>query len=408
MGIDLRRIETPEDLAEWTRALMRSFHAGDQADERIALNQRFAAECRTTVAEVDGVIAGTFRSFDTVLTLPGGGSVNVDAITGVTVQSTHRRRGVLTSMMHDDLAETAKRGQPAAILLAAEHAIYGRYGFGVATRALGISVDKSRTTVAGSPSAAAQAGRLEFVSPAELVALGTEPFDRMRATRAGEISRSILKWEADANVSPWPGDPWKGWQVVSRDGSGVVDGYVQYHVDEKWDSGVPQSTLWIDSLVSTDKHSHERIWRYLFGIDLIATIRAREIPFDDPIQWMLTDPRAMTANIDFDGCWLRPLDSLALLRARTLGDGAVTLMITDAFGYANTTAQIVDGSVTEATSATPDIVLDVAVFATLILGTERATVLARAGLIEGADEQCLASLDSIFSASTAPFISTHF
>ncbi len=83
-----------------------------------------------------------------------------DAVTNVTVSPTHRRRGLLTRMMAQDLAGAKERGDVVATLIAAEYPIYGRYGFGPATWATEWTIDvpragldpagRARRTAAGS------------------------------------------------------------------------------------------------------------------------------------------------------------------------------------------------------------------------------------------------------------------
>jgi predicted acetyltransferase len=51
------------------------------------------------------------------------------------VLPTHRRRGVLTAMMQRLLDDAVEHSEPLAILTASEGGIYGRFGFGVTSRA---------------------------------------------------------------------------------------------------------------------------------------------------------------------------------------------------------------------------------------------------------------------------------
>src|SRR5687768_12639657 len=103
------------------------------ASEEPRLARSFAA----TISEWDRVlgaydgdrVVATFRSYGMELTVPGG-FVRADAVTNVTVAPTHRRRGLLSTMMRDDLRAAAARGEPLAALVASEWPIYGRYGFG--------------------------------------------------------------------------------------------------------------------------------------------------------------------------------------------------------------------------------------------------------------------------------------
>jgi hypothetical protein len=58
-------------------------------------------------AFVDGALCGTTGSFSTELTVPGGATVPLSAVTQVTVLPTHRRRGLLSEMMRTHLHSAA-------------------------------------------------------------------------------------------------------------------------------------------------------------------------------------------------------------------------------------------------------------------------------------------------------------
>jgi predicted acetyltransferase len=63
-----------------------------------------------------------------------GAVLPVAGVSAVSVLPSHRRRGVLRSLMRRQLADIAARGEePIAALWASETPIYGRYGYGRAT-----------------------------------------------------------------------------------------------------------------------------------------------------------------------------------------------------------------------------------------------------------------------------------
>ena len=409
MAISLHRAKTAEDIETWTKAVARTFHFTGPLDDLIALGQRFhASGDRSTLAKIDGAIAGTFRSYDTPLTMPGGDFVDVDAITGITVQSTHRRRGVLTKMMRADLGAAVDRGQAAAILWSAEYPIYGRYGFGSATRANIYTLDRARAALRSPRTPTPDSGSIRFVSTEELRRLAPPVFERIRRARAGEITRNKLKWELESNTLAWPGREWKGWQVLSTDSSGTLDGYAQYHVDDHWEHDSPKSTLWVDVVVATTPAAHRRLWSYLIGIDLIATIKANEVRIDDPLRKMLHDGRGLVVEQMSDGLWLRPLDPVALLSARSLGTGSVTVEIVDPLGIASAVVQIEAGNVKRLRRSTADITLDVGTFGSLILGDGSAHELTAAGLIDEHKRGAVARLHTLLHTAVPPHCTTHF
>ncbi len=409
MAISLHRVKTADDIEVWATAVVRTFHSTAPIEDHIALSQRFHDEgCRSTIAKIEGAVAGTFRSFDTSMTMPGGGHVDVDAITGITVQSTHRRRGVLTKMMRSDLAASVEREQAAAILWSAEYPIYGRFGFGPATRGLGYIIDRSRSALRTPKVATSDTGSIRFVGADELCNIAPQVFARIRRDRAGEITRNGLQWELESNLRAWPGREWKGWQVVSTDAQGAFDGYAQYHVDDHWEHDSPKSTLWVDTVFATTPQAHRRLWSFLLGIDLIATIKAGEIQLDDPLRWMMHDARGLVAEQMADGLWMRPLNPLALLESRSMGDGSVTVSIVDTLGHASGVYRIQAGGVKQLRRSTADLTLDVGAFGSLVLGGGSAHVLAAAGLIDEHKHGAVARLHTLLHTAVPPHCTTHF
>src|SRR4029079_11171647 len=87
---------------------------------------------------VGGAGAFTFR-----MTVPGGAQLGTAGVTVVGVLPTHRRRGVLRSMMRAQLDDVHERGEPLAALWASEETIYGRYGYGLASLNAQLDIVKS-------------------------------------------------------------------------------------------------------------------------------------------------------------------------------------------------------------------------------------------------------------------------
>ncbi|WP_414601882.1 GNAT family N-acetyltransferase [Micrococcus sp.] len=89
---------------------------------------------------------GTFEDFVQPLTTSPGRTLPAWLISDVTVSPDHRRRGVLRALMLRSLADALAAGVPVAALTASEAGIYGRFGFGAATRWRETALD-----VAGEP-----------------------------------------------------------------------------------------------------------------------------------------------------------------------------------------------------------------------------------------------------------------
>ena len=92
-------------------------------------------------------IVGGAGAFTYQLSVPGG-SVPAGGVTVVGVLPTHRRRGVLRSLMKAQLEDCRARGESAAYLWASEATIYGRFGYGLASRIGEMTLARDRAAFA--------------------------------------------------------------------------------------------------------------------------------------------------------------------------------------------------------------------------------------------------------------------
>ena len=97
---------------------------------------------RTLAAFDDRTPVGVTMCYSFQLSVPGQEMLPAAGVTFVAVLPTHRRRGVLSSLMRRQLADVRDRGEPLAILWASEAVIYGRYGYGRASWQLGFTLQR--------------------------------------------------------------------------------------------------------------------------------------------------------------------------------------------------------------------------------------------------------------------------
>jgi predicted acetyltransferase len=360
---------------------------------------------RTWGAFDRGKAVGSLRSFPMELTVPGGRTVPADAISMVTVAPTHRRRGLLTGMMGQDLAAAAERGDIAAILVASEWRIYGRYGFGPATEAAEWTVDKLRV---GAP---VPAGDLELIGPAELRAVAPAAYDRARLLRAGGLSRPEPRWDRDFGLVSADGGPpdWDGRAVVHRDGAGEVDGYLRWH--SSWDvSG--NSELTVDELVAATDAAYRDLWFFALAVDLITVVKARSRPVDEALPWLVGDGRFVQQTDRYDKLWLRLLDVPAALTIRDYGGaGSLVLEIVDPAGYGAGRFALdagPDGATCVATTRSADLTLPVTALGSAYLGGHRLGTLAAAGLVDEHTPGATRAADRLLAPDRAPWATLHF
>ncbi len=134
MSIEVRNPASSEDYIAAVEVFTTGFL--DRPDVgRVAgqIHEHWAPE-RTWIAWDGARACGNFRSWATELTVPGGGQFAVAATSAVGVLPTHRRRGILTQMADTAHQTMQDAGEPVSTLLASEYPIYGRHGYGPATR----------------------------------------------------------------------------------------------------------------------------------------------------------------------------------------------------------------------------------------------------------------------------------
>src|SRR3954451_15806646 len=80
-------------------------------------------------------LSGVYTAYSVSCPVPGA-EVPAAGLSWVGVHPRDRRRGVRTAMIGHHLADVAAHGEPFSLLYAAEPAIYGRFGYGLASQTL--------------------------------------------------------------------------------------------------------------------------------------------------------------------------------------------------------------------------------------------------------------------------------
>ena len=385
--------------------LIRSLNGEPVTDESWAqISGSWAADGRTGAFHGDEPI-GIASSFRTELTVPGGTAVPMGAVDGVGVRADWTRRGVLTAMMDFQLRDFVKRGYPLAGLHASEAVIYGRFGYGVATRAATRQIRHPARFREG----VAAPGRVRLLSPEQATETIPALYERMGARRVGMIARPELWWpiQFDRSFTRDGGS----WRLAVHSGPDGDDGFALFR-------NVPQNSyldpergaaLEVRDFHAASPEATAGLWRFLLSVDLMEVVNVRGRPVDDPIELLLADPRrAATVSVD-DELWLRLVDVPAALAARAYGSAdPVVLEVNDRMLPENRGRYRVDSTGVERTDADADLVLDVDTLAMLYLGAFQSGPLALAGRITGASTEALARVDALFGTGQQPWSGTHF
>jgi predicted acetyltransferase len=384
-GVDVRTLSASDDVGDWLRALHTGFHLGPTLTaEEIEIRAQVVDRARTQGAYDNGRCVATFRSMPRRLTVPGGATLNASAITNVSVSATHRRRGLAGTMMAAELSAARDRGEPVAILVAAEYPIYGRFGFGPATWVANWEIDVPRAAVDRRYAGPADGGRVDFAPLAEVRETGPGLHERVRARTPGAIDRDRVWWQTETGERIVPSRPWtEPFHAVYRDASGRVDGLVSYTtLEEHWPNKLPKVDLSVRQLIAATPAAERALWRFLLSLDWVTLIRTGYRAPDDVLPLLLGDPRAARTEALSDFMWLRLLDVPAALSARTYGGGraALTLEVLDPQGHAAGRFLLetdASGAATCApTTAPADLTVTAADLACLYLGDESAARLA--------------------------------
>ncbi|MET9255836.1 GNAT family N-acetyltransferase [Streptomyces sp. NPDC003717] len=408
--IDVRPI-TEDEFADWNRALATGFLQNPEVGEEQLAARRGDFVPGRLLGGFDGArCVATFRSFDQELTAVGGAAVRADAVSNVTVTPTHRRRGLLTRMMDQDLAAARERGDAVATLIAAEYPIYRRHGFGPATTMTEWSVDVPRAGLDPRWAAPECGGRIDLVDGEDVRKLGPELHERLRRRQPGAVSRTDRWWQGRTGQLRRDSGPWVApYFAVYRSASGEVDGMAAYRADDHWgDAKQPLNTATVDWLLAVTPDAERALWHYLCSVDWVTTVKSGWRAPDDLLPHLLPDPRAARITTQADWLWVRVLDVVAALEARTYeGEGTLVLEVADRTGTAGGRWRIEAGadgaaSVTPATQDA-DLALDVADLATLWLGDESAVRLAALGRVREERAGAARLADALLRTSRRPW-----
>jgi predicted acetyltransferase len=356
----------------------------------------------TFLLAVDGDrVVGTTAHYPFTMTVPGG-TLDVPGVTWVAVDVTHRRRGVLSSLMQRQLTDYRAAGRPAAILTASEGGIYGRFGYGIASHIRKTVIDRRRVSLRtpGNPAA------VQRLPKDEARKRLPELHERWRAVTPGALSRSDAWWDLLTRD-----------RESSRDGMSAAfylvheDGYVSYRIKTDWNDGDPRHLCWITDYVVVTREAHRDLWQVLLGLDLVGAIESYRIPADDPLQYLVDNGRQIRTTQVGDGIWVRPLDVAAMLEARRYAvEVDLVLGVRDEM-FGASRFQL-DGGPTFArctvTDRAADVTLDVSALGAVYLGGVRLAPLEAAGLIDAGDPGALARLDRALLADRSPKHGTGF
>ena len=418
MAATLRRLQRGEEAA-FVKSVRIPFldpNTGSAEDE--AADRPWAERVETErmwVVEDRGQFVGNggVRTMDVTVPAPPGGTcpvVPMGGVTAVGIHPTHRRRGFLSRMMAEMLADCRRRGEPVAGLIASESIIYGRFGFGLASDSVDYRIDSARSAFKVAPAAA----DIHLIDHAEAAKVLPGLFETARTARAGEPSRSTHFWEDTLADRPHERHGASGLFFAVCDA-----GYAAYRARREADIlSAERSEIVVEEVQSADPEVQAALWRFVLDLDLIGFVRFRRRPPDEPVRWRLSDPRQLQTATVHDRLYLRVLDVPGALTARGYAaDGRLTIEVLPdevggedpAVGTWRLEAGPQGATCSKITTgAEADLRLKVTALGSLYLGGVSATTLAAAGLIEALTPGGIDTANRLFATNPAPSTVTGF
>lgn len=392
------RTVTPDEFVQWVRVEARAYSNRLAVDPEV-LRPHFDLDRSIAVFDQGNIVGGA-HSHRLEMSIPGGSTV-IAGVANIAVQPTHRRRGVMTNMMHHQIKDIHERGEPLAALFASESVIYGRFGYGIGSLHERWMIDRQYN---GYARPYESSGRIVFVDPVDITKEFPEIFRQSAIGRPGVFQRALDRWERDSQAPEHSQGGPGGLFYAAYEADGRVEGYVTYRT--------ARPTLTVNELMATTAEANASLWRFCFDMDLMSCTEAVKRPVDDPLPWMLADPRRLERSTR-DGLWLRLIDvGASLEQRRYMESDRLVLEVRDELCPWNNGRFELEGSPEGATcrasSSSPDLVLAVSNLASTYLGTVSFSTLSQAGLADERKPGALLRADRMFAVQYQPWTPYNF
>ena len=407
----------PDEFDAFYAVDLHAFHGRPMPDQRRAEVIRLFEFDRSLVAFDGDSPVGISGVYSLRMCLPGA-MAPVAGVTFIAVLPTHRRRGILSSLIRRQFAHIRDRGEAIAVLWSSEAGIYGRYGYGAASWHSTFTFGRNEGELGRQAPPAGPGLRLRLAEPESVRAELAKIYETMLPTRPGMFARDELWWNrvlATADEGQADTDPLRC--LLAEDDNGPR-GYALYSGTSRWDGQtfLADSALSISEMLATDSAATAAIWADLLSRDLTTEFTAELRPADDPLLHMLADPRRARPRVS-DGLWVRLTDlPRALSQRRYACPADVVIEVTDAMLPQNAGrwrlstsaprgAEAAQGLAAscESSAAPADMTLDVSALGAAYLGGTRLGALAGAGLVAEHRPGAVAGLSAAMSWDPAPW-----
>ena len=396
MKIEYRKY-TRDEFASVMKTSARAFHEYRSEIDIEARINLFDPD-RSFVAHDGKFMVGTTRSYALDMFIPGG-ICPIAAVAGVTVQPTHRRKGINSKMMKLQLKDIHGRNEPLAVLQATESLIYGRYGYGMASFEHNLEIEKVHSAYGESH---IPEGQMYYCEEDEARLIFPGIFDRATNNRVGMVTRNQEWWNLRF-LGPFLtgfGHNGDGRTRYARyECNGANEGYVRYKVEGK--------VLYVIELISVTQDAYKSLWRFCLDMDLIDVIKADHRAVDEELKWIIADPRRLIEHTS-DRSWVRLVDVKdALGRRKYSTDDSIIFAVEDSFlPWNNVTLQLSSSegeTACESTNKSPDIALGVSELGAVYLGGVNFSTLVHAGRVQELTNGAIERANLMFTTARKPW-----
>lgn len=330
-----------------------------------------------------GEIAAVHASFGTEMIVPGARRVSTAGLSWLGVHPAHRRRGLMTAMMHDHFSRSIARGEAVSALYAMEAAIYSRFGYGMGAQTVKAEIPRGAKMwpVEGADELTVRLERADFDEHDQLVsdlqAQLTRPGTILNPVGSGRNARFTDPVGNRKGMEKWR------LAIIEDRGEPVAYAFFRRRADSS--IGIHDGVCQVREFGALTPAASQKLWETLTDFDLVETTYTENLATDDPLLHQLKDARGARSKV-IDNLWIRLLDVPTALQAREyFHDCDVNVALTDKHvpDNAATWRLRIDGGEAEVTrtDAPADLSMDVRHLSTVYLGGTSVESLSAAGLV---------------------------
>ncbi|WP_062525180.1 GNAT family N-acetyltransferase [Demequina rhizosphaerae] len=383
VSVEEARLDEFFDVVQW--AFVGEWLREDRQDYVDALPVERARAIEVTDARRGrvGEVAAVHASFGTEMVVPGGRKVPTAGLSWLGVHPAHRRRGLMTRMIHDHFERSLARGEAVSVLYAMEAPIYARFGYGMGSQTVKAEIPRGAKMwpVEGADDLTVRLERASFDAHDELVS-GLQA----RLDRPGTVINAVGSGRNARFTDPVGNRRgMEKWRLAIVEDAGDPVAYAFFRRHARSSVGIHDGVCQVREHGSMSPAASQRLWQTLTDFDLVETTMTENLATDDPLLHQLRDPRGVRSKV-IDNLWVRLLDVPVALEAREyFHDCDVAVELTDKHvpGNAGTWRIRVAGgeaSVTRTDDA-PDLSMDIRHLSQCYLGGTSLEALVRAGLV---------------------------